>query len=100
MFIPSFTPGKGIFPKKFSSKFKMYEKSTRGMRNSRGRQFRLLFGGELDFRLLGDSWISFYFGRKNFHQKLSAGKILAETVSTVQNGNSKDDIFHLIFWPK
>jgi hypothetical protein len=47
-----------------------------------------------------DSCISFYFGQKNFDQKLLAGKISAKTVLTIQNGNSKDDIFHLIFWLK
>jgi hypothetical protein len=47
-----------------------------------------------------NSCISFYFGQKTFDQKLLAVKISAKTVLTVQNGNSKDDIFHLIFWPK
>jgi hypothetical protein len=49
---------------------------------------------------LGRFLYFFLFWPKKFDRKLLARKISGETVLTVQNGNSKDDIFHLIFRPK
>jgi hypothetical protein len=43
-----------------------------------------------------DSCISFYFGQKNFDQKLLAGKISAKKFST----EMKIGFLYLSFWPK